>query len=58
MTSFDAHSRLVVIHLFVDGNGHIARLVMNVLRLRGGHPLVALRSEDQKPILMRLTMLP
>ncbi len=50
-TSFDAHYRLVAIHPFADGNGRTARLVMNVLLLRGGYPPVAVRPEDRKAYL-------
>ena len=47
-TSFDAHFRLVAIHPFMDGNGRAARLLMNLLLLRGGYPPVAVRPEDRK----------
>ncbi|MGE0470268.1 MAG: Fic family protein [Nitrospira sp.] len=50
-TSFDAHYRLVAIHLFADGNGRTARLVMNGLLLRGGYPPVAVQPEDRKAYL-------
>jgi len=50
-TSFDAHYRLVAIHPFSDGNGRTARLVMNILLLRGGYPPVAVRPEDRKAYL-------
>lgn len=33
-----AHYRLVAIHPFIDGNGRTARLVMNLLLMREGHP--------------------
>ncbi|MBS0150308.1 MAG: Fic family protein [Nitrospira sp.] len=49
--SFDAHYRLVAIHPFADGNGRTARLVMNILLLRGGYPPVAVRPEDRKAYL-------
>jgi len=50
-TSFDAHFRLVAIHPFSDGNGRTARLLMNVLLIRGGYPPVAVRPEDRKTYL-------
>src|SRR5580704_12000583 len=46
--SFEAHFRLVAIHPFADGNGRTARLLMNLLLLRGGYPPVAVRPEDRK----------
>jgi Fic family protein len=49
--SFDAHYRLVAIHPFSDGNGRTARLLMNLLLLRGGYPPVAVRPEDRKTYL-------
>ena len=38
--AFDAHRRLVDIHPFNDGNGRTARLLMNLVLLRGGWPPV------------------
>ena len=49
--SFDAHFRLVAIHPFADGNGRTARLLMNLLLLRGGYPPVAIQPEDRKTYL-------
>src|SRR5271168_1041527 len=49
--SFDAHFRLVAIHPFSDGNRRTARLLMNLLLLRGGYPPVAVRPEDRKTYL-------
>lgn len=46
-TAFDAHRRLVDIHPFNDGNGRTARLVMNLVLIRGGYPPVAVRPEDR-----------
>jgi Fic family protein len=45
-TGFTAHRRLVDIHPFNDGNGRTARLVMNLLLIRGGYPPVAVRPAD------------
>lgn len=50
-SGFDAHCRLVAIHPFADGNGRTARLLMNLLLLRGGYPPVAVRPEDRKDYL-------
>jgi Fic family protein len=46
-TAFAAHLRLVDIHPFNDGNGCTARLLMNLLLIRGGYPPVAVRPEDR-----------
>ena len=46
-TAFAAHRRLVDIHPFNDGNGRTARLLMNLLLLRGGWPPVAVRPVDR-----------
>jgi len=32
------HQRFVFIHPFVDGNGRVARLLMNLALLRNGYP--------------------
>jgi len=49
--AFDAHFRLTAIHPFSDGNGRTARLLMNLLLIRGGYVPVAVRPEDRKPYL-------
>ena len=46
-TAFDAHRRLVDIHPFDDGNGRTARLLMNLILIRGCYPPVAVRPEDR-----------
>jgi Fic family protein len=45
--AFDAHFRLTAIHPFSDGNGRAARLLMNLLLLRGGYVPVAVRPVDR-----------
>jgi len=45
---FEAHFRLVAIHPFADGNGRTARLLMNVVLLRGGYPPITVRPVDRK----------
>jgi Fic family protein len=47
-TAFDAHRRLVNIHPFNDGNGRTARLLMNLVLIRGGYPPIAIRPEDRQ----------
>ncbi|WP_420962177.1 Fic family protein [Brucella sp. IR073] len=46
-TAFEAHRRLVAIHPFNDGNGRTARLLMNLILIRGGYPPIAIRPEDR-----------
>jgi Fic family protein len=46
-TAFSAHGRLVDIHPFNDGNGRTARLLMNLILIKGGYPPVAVRPEDR-----------
>lgn len=42
-----AHFWLVDIHPFVDGNGRVARLLMNLLLLQAGYPIAIIRNEDR-----------
>jgi Fic family protein len=53
-SAFDAHYRLTAIHPFSDGNGRTARLLMNLMLLRSGHPPVAIRPEDRAEYLASL----
>jgi len=46
-TAFAAHRRLVAIHPFNDGNGRTARLLTNLILIRGGYPPIAVRPEDR-----------
>lgn len=46
-SAFTAHRRLVEIHPFNDGNGRTARLLMNLILIRGGFPPIAVRPEDR-----------
>jgi Fic family protein len=50
-TVFEAHFRLTEIHPFGDSNGRTARLLMNLLLVRGGYPPVAVRPQDRKTYL-------
>jgi Fic family protein len=45
--SFDAHLKLAEIHPFADGNGRVARLLMNFIIHRHNLPLVLLFKEDK-----------
>lgn len=40
LQAVDSHMGLVDVHPFVDGNGRIARLVMNLFLLKNGYPVV------------------
>jgi Fic family protein len=46
-SAFAAHLRLVDIHPFNDGNGRTARLLMNLILIRGGYPPVVVRPEER-----------
>ena len=43
-----AHHRLAAIHPFIDGNGRIARLVMNLLLMREGYPPTIIMRVNQR----------
>lgn len=45
--AFHAHYRLTRIHPFADGNGRTARLLMNLVLVRGGYRPIAVRPEDR-----------
>src|SRR5260370_22895867 len=47
--AFEAHFRLTALHPFDDGNGRAARLLMNLMLIRGGSPPVAVRPERRTP---------
>ena len=53
-TAFTAHRRLVDIHPFNDGNGRTARLLMNLILIRGAYPPVAVRPEDRPAYILAL----
>jgi Fic family protein len=46
-TAFEVHRRVIDIHPFNDGNGRTARLLMNLILIRVGHPPIAVRPEDR-----------
>ena len=41
------HASLVDVHPFADGNGRVARLLMNTVLLAMGHPPVVIREQDR-----------
>ncbi len=42
-----AHTWFVMIHPFVDGNGRVARLLMNLMLMRYGYPIAVITREDR-----------
>jgi Fic family protein len=48
VAAFEAHFRLTAIHPFADGNGRTARLLTNLMLLRGGYVPIAVRPADRK----------
>lgn len=53
-TAFAAHRRLSEIHPFHDGNGRTARLLMNLMLLRGGYPPIAIQQDSEEYLYQRL----
>lgn len=42
-----AHTWFVTVHPFVDGNGRVARLLMNLMLMRHGYPIAIITKEDR-----------
>lgn len=42
-----AHTWFVTVHPFVDGNGRVARLLMNLVLMRYGYPIAVITREDR-----------
>jgi Fic family protein len=42
-----AHTWFVTVHPFVDGNGRVARLLMNLILMRYGYPIAVITREDR-----------
>ncbi len=42
-----AHTWFVTVHPFIDGNGRVARLLMNLMLMRYGYPIAIITKEDR-----------
>ena len=42
-----AHSWLLIVHPFRNGNGRVARLLLNLILLKAGYPLAVIHAEDR-----------
>lgn len=51
ITAITAHLKFVSIHPFVDGNGRVARLLMNMILLKYGYSPIIVRPSDRKKYL-------
>ena len=50
-SAITAHLKFVSIHPFVDGNGRVARLLMNMILLKYGYSPIIVRPSDRKKYL-------
>ena len=47
VTAAVAHTWFVTIHPFIDGNGRVARLLMNLILMRAGYPIAVITKDDR-----------
>jgi Fic family protein len=47
VTAVAAHAWFVMIHPFIDGNGRVARLLMNLILMRHGFPIAIITRDDR-----------
>ncbi|TSC67748.1 MAG: Fic family protein [Parcubacteria group bacterium Gr01-1014_73] len=52
--ALEAHYRLVSIHPFTDGNGRVARLLMNLVLLENNFPPLVVPKESRRPYIISL----
>jgi Fic family protein len=50
-----AHHKMTAIHPFMDGNGRVARLLLNLFLIRSGYPVVNIRRDDRPQYYEALT---
>lgn len=46
-TAAAAHTWFVTVHPFIDGNGRVARLLLNLMLMRHGYPIAIIAKEDR-----------
>ncbi len=49
-----AHLEFVTVHPFIDGNGRLARLLMNYALLSAGYPWITIRADERHPYFLAL----